>query len=181
MNIDRFALSLLVSNVSPSIVPWTSKYVLGEDIIRYISIENKKKVSNEESSVSNCVTILVHTSVPFYHQFQSESDPEIIGKIIERLYLHLPSLRSDKTKLETSLLHRWPISQVISSPRVDNIDGGSIEHPDSIEHSFFVNLAGDGDLQTFPFLGIAGDYFTESNFTGCSKSARSLVKKIQMF
>lgn len=176
---SRFALSLLISHLPASAVPWTSKYVKGDDVIRYISIENKKRQLNNDNN-PNCLAILVHTSIQFYEEFYLHSDQDITEKILEHLYPYLPMLRSENIVLQNSSLHHWKLSQVItSSQSMDNIDGGRILNDQSCDSSLFLKQSNHQSTQLeFPFLGFAGDYFTESNFNGCSKSARSLVRKI---
>jgi hypothetical protein len=179
-----FALSLFFSKISRNSIPWTSQYVKGDDMIRYISMENKKRQIGTEESQEDIRTILVHTSIPFYHRMKGKSDEEITHMILERLFLHLPCLQSAETLLESSNLYRWDLSQVVPSSQsleLDNIDGGRLSRKFIFgkDYSFLVTQSGPGESNLpFPFLGIAGDYFTESNFNGCAKSARDLVEKI---
>ena len=160
-------------------IPWTSQYVR-DDMIRYISRENKKRQILDDDP-QDIQTILIHTSIPFYQQMKEESDELIIQMILERLFLLLPSLQSKETILESSHLHRWDLSQVVPSTpialQLDNIDGGSLSS-DFLETDHSLLRTQSQSETKFSFLGIAGDYFTESNFNGCSKSALDLVKKI---
>jgi hypothetical protein len=175
----RFALSLAFSNLFHEITtPWTSRYVFDDDILRYISVENKKRVihpSSEGNHLTEYMTLVAHTSIPFYLKYADQNDEVIVQMILERVLAYLPPAQSPPV-LEESHLHRWEISQVIQS-RCDNLDGGVISRDQSIEmdRSFLVTPSEAG---MFPFLGFAGDYFTQSNFNGCVVSARDLVNKI---
>jgi hypothetical protein len=114
---------------------------------------------------------------------KEEPDEVIFQTILDRLFLLLPNLQSAATFLESSHLHRWNLSQVVPSSQIsyqlDNIDGGRLSSDlISGDTDYSLLLTQSGNETNSSFLGMAGDYFTESNFNGCSKSALDLVKKI---
>jgi hypothetical protein len=70
----HYTLSTLEKQELFSSVPWRAKYILGDDVIRYVSIENfKHEVTTPDGgdgaagtgSTHGEVSILVHTSVPY--------------------------------------------------------------------------------------------------------------------
>jgi hypothetical protein len=94
-------------------VPWSAKYVFDDDVIRYVSIENKKKelvaVSSVDATVelsgntisSNEVaaikyesgpSILVHTSVPFGIEFKDTDEKVVYQTVLDHLNSVLPNL-----------------------------------------------------------------------------------------
>jgi renalase len=92
-------------------VPWSAKYVFDDDVIRYVSIENKKKelVSSVDATVgisgntisSNEVagikyesgpSILVHTSVPFGIEFKDTDEKVVYQTVLDHLNTVLPNL-----------------------------------------------------------------------------------------
>ena len=95
-------------------VTWSAKYVFDDDVIRYISIENKKKdliaassvdavvkmSGDSSSSVSEMAgsryesgpSILVHTSVPFGIEFKDSDETVVYQTVLDHLNSVLPNL-----------------------------------------------------------------------------------------
>ena len=94
-------------------VPWSAKYVFDDDVIRYVSIENKKKELVAVSSVDAAVeisgnaisgievagskyesgpSILVHTSVPFGIEFKDRDEKVVYQTVLDHLNTVLPNL-----------------------------------------------------------------------------------------
>jgi hypothetical protein len=142
-------------------------------------VENKKRAihTTEDEDGADYMTLIVHTSIPFYHQYVDQDDDVIIQMIVERVLTHLPC-HQPPAVLEASHLHRWDISQV-TKPFVDNLDGGAISTDLSLDRSLFLSQSSSGIM--FPFLGFAGDYFTQSNFHGCAQSANNLIEKMMSY
>mmetsp|Transcript_22585 Transcript_22585/g.32778 ORF Transcript_22585/g.32778 Transcript_22585/m.32778 type:complete len:222 (-) Transcript_22585:193-858(-) len=136
---------------------WVSKYVEGDDVLRYVSLEqlkNGKDVRKGEEGPA----VLLHTSVPFglntVDKAFPDDWPEIEAVILSALDRVIPGLPAP---LQTKLL-KWRYSQVYKGYKGD--DGG-------------VLLGGQmkNGVFSFPPLILAGDAFSESTFEGCYASA----------
>ena len=102
-------------------IPWSGRYVFDDDIIRYVSIENRKSaVDNDqitetslnaqgdsklESTQTNKhgPSILVHTSVPFGIQHKNTDETEVYKMIQKHLDMVLPNLGTQKKQNELLL------------------------------------------------------------------------------
>ena len=102
-------------------IPWSGRYVFDDDIIRYVSIENRKSGTGSdnysestldvkgESKLESTQTIkygpsiLVHTSVPFGIQHKNTDETEVYKMIQKHLDMVLPNLGTPKKQNELLL------------------------------------------------------------------------------
>lgn len=83
-------------------VPWSGKYVFDDEIIRYISIENRKtnfppifadgQNSQDINKNEHGPSILVHTSVPFGIKYKEVDEALVYDMVLEHLNSVLPNL-----------------------------------------------------------------------------------------
>ena len=84
-------------------IPWSGRYVFDDDIIRYVSIENRKSGGSSAETAVNAQgestpnkdggpSILVHTSVPFGIQHKNTDESEVYEMIQNHLDMVLPNL-----------------------------------------------------------------------------------------
>ena len=95
-------------------IPWSGRYVFDDDIIRYVSIENRKSALDNNKIAETFVnaqgeikpestqtnkhgpSILVHTSVPFGIQHKNTDESEVYKMIQKHLDMVLPNLGTPK-------------------------------------------------------------------------------------
>jgi hypothetical protein len=93
-------------------IPWSGRYVFDDDIIRYVSIENRKSGSSSAETTVNAQgesetkkdggpSILVHTSVPFGIQHKNTDESEVYKMIQNHLDMVLPNLGTRTVKNKT--------------------------------------------------------------------------------
>lgn len=110
-------------------MPWSAKYVFDDDVIRYVSIENKKKelvavslvdatmeisgnTVSSESEVAGSYpesgpSILVHTSVPFGIEFKDKDEKDVYQTVLNHLDSVLPNLGICNFKLNLWLSNQF--------------------------------------------------------------------------
>jgi hypothetical protein len=106
-------------------IPWSGRYVFDDDIIRYVSIENRKSGSSSAETTVNAQgesetnkdvgpSILVHTSVPFGIQHKNSDEIEVYKMIQDHLDMVLPNLgrrikqnRTDQNRNNKAILHNF--------------------------------------------------------------------------
>jgi renalase len=155
----RFALAAYFppsAAAAVSHIPWGSKYVFDDDVIRYISIENRKcEVADGH------VSVLVHTSVPFGVQNIDASEDTMKTLLLEKLDSLLPGMGP----CAKAYLVNWRESQ-ISKNICYSDQAACFTASEAL-------LAGPGNgAKKGPPLCFTGDYFTESNFEGCIASGK---------
>ena len=131
-----------------------AKYIYGDEIFRYVSLDNYKRHNTLNPPVNDLVpmSVVFHTSVPFGVE-HVEKSPEDVKPI---LLNHIERLFPDWPKPSQVKCQKWRYSQVQNSYP---------EKPGSIE------------LLKTPLLLAGGDAFTHSNFDGCITSAEAIVEK----
>jgi hypothetical protein len=104
-------------------------------------------------------SVLLHSSIPFYHQNCFRSEEEILSIFLETARNHLPFL----TEINpiSSYLHVWQLSQTAKKFMLPNIESNQ-------EAGVAFTIAKPGFVSGLVF---AGDYFTTSNIEGCLESA----------
>jgi renalase len=140
-------------------IPWGSKYIFDDDVIRFISLENRKC---EVQDGSGHVSVLLHTSVPFGVKNIDAPEEDMEALLLDKIETLLPGLGPPVR----SHLVNWRESQI--SKNIGYID----------QAACFVD-----PTQGAP-LCLTGDYFTESNFEGCvasgKRAASLLADKLMM-
>ena len=131
-----------------------SKYIYGDEIFRYVSLDNYKRRNTRNPPTNDLIpmSVVFHTSVPFGVEHVEKTPDDIkpiLLKHIEKLFPNWPKPANVKCQ-------KWRYSQVQTSYP---------EKPGSIE------------LLKSPLLIAGGDAFTHSNFDGCITSAEAIVKK----
>ena len=104
--------------------PWSGRYVFDDDIIRYVSIENRKSGSSTAEATVNAQgesetnkdggpSILVHTSVPFGIQHKNTDESEVYKMIQNHVDMVLPNLgtRTEQNKTEQNRTKQNKTSQ----------------------------------------------------------------------
>ncbi|XP_065651484.1 renalase [Hydra vulgaris] len=150
---SRYALGCFYPNLKKvENVNWCSKYIPDGSSIRFLSIDTKKRKSNEAEGTS----IVAHASVPFsIEHFESRlDDVEVLMK--NRLYEIIPSL----PKAESTKFLRWRYSQVTQP---------------------YEGRPGCIVLKSSPLIICAGDGFSNSNFDGCVDSAEAVLKVLHSY
>lgn len=146
---SRFALGLFFDKQVDLGVDWTSKYIKGHPIWRYVGVDNVKR-----GDASGPTSVIAHTSVP-YGMANREVTPESKK---EELLASLQDLFPSWPEPVATKCLKWKFSQV-SSP-----------YPGTPGH---VVISQD------PLLVLAGDaYAATSNFDGCASSAKSAANYI---
>lgn len=135
-----------------------AKYVDNDDVIRYISIENKK-LQTSNKLYGGC--ILLHSSVPFGVKHRDMDDETIIKLMLDSMNRIIPEL-SAFTPVDAKLIN-WKESQVSKTISSD------------LPLSFLASIPINKYPGKYLRLGMAGDAFTESNFEGCLQSAEDLA------
>jgi renalase len=145
-------------------IPWTAKYVYDDDVIRYISIENRKH-KGEEAILENSapLSLLVHSSVPFGIE-NMNTEPEAVLLIMMQHLVKIFPMLENIAPSDTNLVF-WKDSQVSTGLKWN--DSKSAVFKLSSSH-----------LESPSLLGFAGDYFTQSNFEGCLTSSRDIALSI---
>ena len=132
-----------------------AKYLSGDSIFRYVSLDSYKRANTSNPSSSNMIpiTVVFHTSVPFgiehVDKTPSEVEPLLINHI-EKLFPSWPQPAVVKCQ-------KWRYSQVQTS---------------------YPGEPGCLELIKFPLLLAGGDAFTHSNFDGCIRSAEAVATKL---
>ena len=192
---SRYALALFYephTHILLQDIQWGAKYIFDDDIIRYISIENRKSGGGRNSDLSP-LSILIHTSIPYGIQNEYTDSNIIKQQIMTHLYTILPPLLN-ATPLHTELVY-WKDSQV--SKPINWFDLDTPKHsaifPTTSSSSVGAAVPISGDITTATIgveteeskgegggmLVFCGDYFTESNFEGCMRSAQSAAEDIR--
>jgi predicted NAD/FAD-dependent oxidoreductase len=138
---------------------FSSKYVFNDEKIRFLSVENFKYENDENLNSEMICSVLLHSSIPFYHQNCFHSEEEILSIFLETARNHLPFL----TEINpiSSYLHVWQLSQTTKKFMLPNIESNQ-------EAGVAFTIAKPGFVSGLVF---AGDYFTTSNIEGCLESA----------
>lgn len=165
----RFALAACYENTVESknfldSTKWRAKYVYDDDIVRYISIENFKRTNSMELD-NHDFTITVHTSIPFVKESIGKDNDELKLLLLAKVRQLLPGL--PLIPLHT-YLQFWDTSQVstpLSSNKLFEVIG-------------MEDLIGERVAESASKIVLAGDYFSNSNFEGCLKSARAAADYI---
>ena len=200
---SRYALALFYephTNTLLQDIRWGAKYVFDDDIIRYISIENRK--SGGHNSDLSPLSILIHTSIPYGIQNENTDNNIIKQQILAHLYAILPPLSND-TPVYTELVY-WKESQVSKPFNWFDLDlpkhsaifptTSSSSSSAAAAAAAISPISGDITADTIEvvteedkmgkgegggMLVFCGDYFTESNFEGCMRSAQSAAEDIR--
>ena len=131
-----------------------AKYIYGDEIFRYVSLDNYKRLNNPNPPIADLLpmSVVFHTSVPFGIE-HVEKSPEDVKPLllqhIERLFPSWPKPTQVKCQ-------KWRYSQV-QTP--------------------FPGSPGSVEISKSPLLLAGGDAFTHSNFDGCITSAEAIVEK----
>ncbi|KAK3090511.1 hypothetical protein FSP39_012396 [Pinctada imbricata] len=139
----RFCVGLFFNQKAKIDIPWDVKYYTDDPIIRYVSIDPRKRGNVDPSlGLSACV----HSSVPFSLHYKNDPKQRIGMYLLQRLRQIEPSLPiPDEIKS-----HKWLYSQV---------------------HKGYPESPGCVVLSNDPPIILAGDAFTCSTMDGCIESA----------
>jgi len=131
-----------------------AKYIYGDDIFRYVSLDNYKRCNTLNPPIDELVpmSVVFHTSVPFGLKHVEKSPEDVKPLLLE----HIDRLFPSWPKPSQVKCQKWRYSQVQTA---------YAEKPGAIE------------LQKTPLLLAGGDAFTHSNFDGCITSAEAIVNK----
>jgi predicted NAD/FAD-dependent oxidoreductase len=137
---------------------WCSKYVDHDDVLRYVSVETRKRLGGQATPMERQhggPALLLHSTVPFGLR---ASPSEALASMMASLPRVVPTLESVEPK-HTQLTH-WMLSQVRAP-----LEGGPfLDVPP---------LSGSG-----PTLLLAGDAYTGSHFEGCICSAHAAASHL---
>jgi len=131
-----------------------AKYLYGDSIFRYVSLDSYKRANTPNPIISNMVpmSVVFHTSVPFGIEHVEKTPDEVQPLLlnhIEKLYPSWPKPVAVKCQ-------KWRYSQV-QTP--------------------YPGEPGCLELMKSPMLLAAGDAFSHSNFDGCIRSAEAVTTK----
>ncbi|XP_062502835.1 renalase-like [Corticium candelabrum] len=146
---SRYAVALHFESDFEIPVPWTAKYVCGNDAIRFVCWDSRKR--NPQSGGPH--SLLVHSSVPFAVEHLEEERAKVEETLIDRVQM----LFSWLPKPTWSRCHRWRYSQVKQS---------------------YSGIPGYVTIGQSPPLLFGGDGFNHSNFDGCVESAAQIVNAL---
>lgn len=144
---SRYALALFFRPGEVLGVPWVARYVSDSDVIRYVSVDDRRRGQEPGGRGSSLV---VHTGVAFGAEHIDEEKEAVQPIIMQELYRLLPQLPQPIS----IKCHKWRFSQVLTS---------------------VADCPGHMTLETRPPLVVGGDAFTHSNFDGCVESALSVL------
>ncbi len=154
-------------------LPWRASYISpsDDDVLRYISFEAYK-----HSPATDLLSVLLHTSAAYGEQFTSPS-PSLSAELEEsttrdllaRLHRLLPVL--GQVQPVQTYLRFWRQSQVTARIALGRT-AACLAIPQQQEEAPAAGTA----WSTEPLLLLAGDYFTESNFQGCLRSAQAAAR-----
>lgn len=145
---SRFALGLFYDKATSYFddFSWIAKYISNDDILRFCSLDHRKRNSSAFPSV------VVHTTKEFGKKYIDKDDTSgIQQKILNSLEKILPRY-PEPTNIK---FHKWRYSQV--------------------EKSYPGNL-GCIVLSKTPLLIAGGDGYSYSTFEGCINSSENIVK-----
>lgn len=147
----RYAVGLYYEAGTKINVPWSVKYFKGDPIIRYVSVDSKKRNRETEDTGPS---VVIHTTVPFRLK-NLEGDKESVcnNMVLPRVRNILPEL-PPAARVKN---HKWRYSQV---------------------HRSYESSPGAVVLQERPLLLAGGDAFTYSKFDGCIESAQKLASLV---
>lgn len=129
-----------------------AKYIYGDSIFRYVSLDSYKRanISNPSSSDMIPMSVVFHTSVPFGIE-HIEKSPEDVKPL---LLNHINEIFPKWPKPTAVKCQKWKYSQV---QKAYSGEPGCLE------------------LCKTPLLLAGGDGFTHSNFDGCIRSAEAVA------
>ena len=144
----RFVLGLYYDQRVELGGDWACQYIANHSVVRFISVDNLKRGKPDHPT-----SVLVHSTVPFglanAHRAHEEVAPELLAAARE-LVPALPHTEDRKSL-------KWLYSQV---------------------HRGLPDTPGSVTLSSSPALVVGGDAFTQSNFDGCVKSAKSITESV---
>jgi len=147
----RFVLGMFFNEPVDLGVDWSASYIGDHPILRFVSIDNLKRGLGDGSPTS----VLVHSTVQWGLRHKQLTLPEAekhLATAMAELFPNWPKPKELKTL-------KWLYSQV---------------------HKSFPGSPGSVELSQSPPMLLGGDAFApSSNFSGCLKSAHSLVEKLK--
>lgn len=183
---SRFALAVYYSLECCELVDtlgipagWSARYVFDDPNVRYVATEVFRRDAAAETPQSPThvlVSVLVHSSLPFYAAYSSRSPDETTAALLASLWRECPwasSLTPQATKLIA-----WDVSQCSRS--YGSVAGAATSGVD-LRCRDAAGATSDGERPAAAVhvdvgasrIVFAGDYFTTSNFEGCLDSARA--------
>jgi len=147
----RFVLGMFFNEPVDLGVDWAASYIGDHPILRFVSIDNLKRGLGDQSPTS----VLVHSTVPWGIKNKHLTLPEAEKLLAAAMAEHFPHWPEPK-ELKTL---KWLYSQV---------------------HTSYPGSPGSVEVSQKPTLLLGGDAFApSSNFSGCLKSAHSLVEHLK--
>jgi len=130
-----------------------AKYITGDSVFRYVSLDNYKRANNPNfrNPVMVPLSVVFHTSIPFGIEHIEKTPDEVQPILLDRIEQIFPSW----PKPTVVKCQKWRYSQV--------------------QHSY-AGSPGCVEMLSSPLLLAGGDGFMHSNFDGCIQSAEAIVK-----
>lgn len=157
---------------------WSARYVFADPDVRYVSTEVFRSTPHAaaDDATRVLVSVLLHSSLPFYATFSSRPPEEATEALLASLRRECPWSAS-RTPLATQLV-AWDVSQCSKSYGPTASAGSGGVDARSRDAAGSAPPAGDRLAAVHVDVGaarvvFAGDYFTTSNFEGCLDSARA--------
>jgi len=147
----RFVLGMFFNEPVDLGVDWSASYIGDHPVLRFVSIDNLKRGLGKDAPTS----VLVHSTVSWGLKHKQLTLPEaekLLAAAMAELFPHWPKPKELKTL-------KWLYSQV---------------------HKSYPGSPGSVQVSQKPPLLLGGDAFAaSSNFSGCLKSANSLVEHLK--